>query len=86
MLTTFELIRFDSDVAAIYFIRSVPFRVELTDVLAIVGFALRGDPARLPGAGLAGGADGSFGGAAVRVKGPKGLHGHQGRGCVLWVL
>ncbi|HEX3528293.1 MAG TPA: ABC transporter permease [Thermoanaerobaculia bacterium] len=39
ILTTFELIRFDSDVAAIYFIRSVPFRVELTDVLAIVGFA-----------------------------------------------
>jgi lipoprotein-releasing system permease protein len=27
-------------VAAIYFIRSVPFRVELPDLLAIVGFAL----------------------------------------------
>jgi lipoprotein-releasing system permease protein len=39
VLTTFELIRFDSEVAAIYFIRSVPFRVELPDVLAIVGFA-----------------------------------------------
>jgi len=39
ILTTFELIRFDSDVAAIYFIRSVPFRVELIDVLEIVGFA-----------------------------------------------
>jgi lipoprotein-releasing system permease protein len=39
VLTTFELIRFDSEVAAIYFIRSVPFRVELSDVLAIVGFA-----------------------------------------------
>ena len=40
VLTTFELIRFDSEVAAIYFIRSVPFRVELDDLLAIVGFAL----------------------------------------------
>jgi lipoprotein-releasing system permease protein len=39
VLTTFELIRFDSEVAAIYFIRSVPFRVEISDVLAIVGFA-----------------------------------------------
>jgi lipoprotein-releasing system permease protein len=40
VLTTFELIRFDAEVAAIYFIRSVPFRVELNDILAIVGFAL----------------------------------------------
>jgi lipoprotein-releasing system permease protein len=40
VLTTFELIRFDSEVAAIYFISSVPFRVELEDVLAIVGFSL----------------------------------------------
>ena len=40
VLTTFELIRFDSEVAAIYFISSVPFRVELDDLLAIVGFAL----------------------------------------------
>jgi len=40
VLTRFELIRFDSEVAAIYFIRSVPFRVELEDVLAIVGFTL----------------------------------------------
>jgi lipoprotein-releasing system permease protein len=40
VLTTFELIRFDSEVAAIYFIDSVPFRVEPTDLLAIVGFAL----------------------------------------------
>lgn len=39
VLTRFELIRFDAEVAAIYFIRSVPFRVELTDLLAIVGFA-----------------------------------------------
>jgi len=40
ILTTFHLIRFDSDVAAIYFIDSVPFRVELPDLLAIVGSAL----------------------------------------------
>lgn len=40
VLTRYELIRFDADVAAIYFINSVPFRVELEDVLAIVGFAL----------------------------------------------
>jgi len=40
ILTRFELIRFDADVAAIYFIRSVPFRVEMPDLLAIVGFAL----------------------------------------------
>lgn len=40
VLTRYELIRFDAEVAAIYFIRSVPFRVELPDVLAIVGFAL----------------------------------------------
>jgi lipoprotein-releasing system permease protein len=40
VLTTFELIRFDPEVAAIYFIKSVPFRVQLDDVLAIVGFAL----------------------------------------------
>jgi lipoprotein-releasing system permease protein len=40
VLTTFELIRFDPEVAAIYFINSVPFRVEPRDVLAVVGFAL----------------------------------------------
>jgi lipoprotein-releasing system permease protein len=40
VLTTFELIRFDSEVAAIYFINSVPFRVEARDVLLIVGVAL----------------------------------------------
>jgi lipoprotein-releasing system permease protein len=40
VLTTFELISFDPEVAAIYFISSVPFRVELPDLLAIVGFAL----------------------------------------------
>lgn len=40
VLTTFELIRFDPEVAAIYFIRSVPFRVEPFDLLAIVGFSL----------------------------------------------
>ena len=40
LLTTFELIRFDADVAAIYFISSVPFRVEAGDVAAVVGFTL----------------------------------------------
>jgi lipoprotein-releasing system permease protein len=40
VLTEFELISFDSDVAAIYFISSVPFRVQGEDLLAIVGFAL----------------------------------------------
>ena len=40
VLTTFELIRFDAKMAAIYFISSVPFRVELVDVLAVVGFTL----------------------------------------------
>lgn len=40
VLTTFELIRFDPEVAAIYFISSVPFRVRATDLAAVVGFAL----------------------------------------------
>jgi lipoprotein-releasing system permease protein len=40
VLTTFRLVRFDPEVAAIYFIDSVPFHVELRDVLAVVGFAL----------------------------------------------
>jgi lipoprotein-releasing system permease protein len=40
LLTEFELIRFDPEMAAIYFISSVPFRVELVDVLRIVGFTL----------------------------------------------
>jgi len=40
VLTTFELVRFDPEVAAIYFINSVPFRVELRDVGAVAGFAL----------------------------------------------
>ncbi len=39
-LTTFHLIRFDSDVAAIYFISFVPFRVSGGDLGAVVGFAL----------------------------------------------
>jgi len=39
-LTTFRLIRFDSDVAAIYFINFVPFRVSGGDLGAVVGFAL----------------------------------------------
>jgi lipoprotein-releasing system permease protein len=40
VLTTFELIRFDPGVAAIYFISSVPFRVEVSDVLAVLGWSL----------------------------------------------
>ena len=40
VLTTFELIRFDPEVAAIYFISSVPFRARPLDVLAVVGFTL----------------------------------------------
>jgi lipoprotein-releasing system permease protein len=40
VLTTFELVRFDAEVAAIYFISSVPFRVAPRDLLAVVGFAL----------------------------------------------
>jgi lipoprotein-releasing system permease protein len=40
VLTRFELIRFDPEVAAIYFIRSVPFRVRPADLVAVVVFAL----------------------------------------------
>jgi lipoprotein-releasing system permease protein len=40
VLTTFELIHFDAEVAAIYFISSVPFRVAPLDLLEIVGSAL----------------------------------------------
>ncbi|MEE8526732.1 MAG: ABC transporter permease [Thermoanaerobaculia bacterium] len=40
ILTEYELIRFDPEVAAIYFIESVPFRVEAVDLAAIVTFAL----------------------------------------------
>jgi lipoprotein-releasing system permease protein len=40
VLTTFQLIRFDSEVAAIYFISSVPFRVRPVDLAAVVVFAL----------------------------------------------
>lgn len=39
-LDTFEVIRFDAEVAAIYFINAVRFEVRLTDVLLIVAFAL----------------------------------------------
>ena len=39
-LTTFRLIRFDSEVAAIYFISFVPFRVAGGDLAWVVGFAL----------------------------------------------
>ncbi|HXU45841.1 MAG TPA: ABC transporter permease [Thermoanaerobaculia bacterium] len=40
ILTTFRLIRFEPDIAAIYFIDHVPFRVVPRDLLAIVGFSL----------------------------------------------
>ncbi len=40
LITELELVRFDPEIAAVYFIDSVPFRVELTDVLAIVTFTL----------------------------------------------
>ena len=40
VLTRYELIRFGPEVAAVYFLSSVPFRVELLDLLAIVGFTL----------------------------------------------
>ncbi len=40
LITEFELVRFDPEIAAIYFIDSVPFRVEASDVLAIVAFTL----------------------------------------------
>ncbi len=40
VLTRWELIRFDSDVAAVYFLSSVPFRLDLGDLAAISGLAL----------------------------------------------
>ena len=40
LVTRYELIRFDPELAAIYFIDSVPFRVELGDLAAIVVFTL----------------------------------------------
>ena len=40
VLTEFELIRFDPEVAAIYFISSVPFRVRPLEVAAVVLFTL----------------------------------------------
>jgi lipoprotein-releasing system permease protein len=40
VFTEFELIRFDPEMAAIYFVSSVPFRVRVADVAAIVGFTL----------------------------------------------
>jgi len=39
-VTYFEIISFPPEIAAIYFIDSVPFRVEAVDLVAIVGFAL----------------------------------------------
>lgn len=40
LVTEYELVRFDPEVAAIYFIDSVPFRVELKDLLAIITFSI----------------------------------------------
>ncbi len=40
VLTRFELIRFEEELAAIYFISAVPFRVRVEDVLAVVLFTL----------------------------------------------
>lgn len=40
VFTTFEIIRFDPEMAAIYFVSSVPFRVRAADVAAIVAFTL----------------------------------------------
>lgn len=40
LFTEFELIRFDAEMAAIYFLSSVPFRVRWTDVAVIVAFTL----------------------------------------------
>ena len=40
VLTHFELIRFEPELAAIYFISSVPFRIELQDILAVTLFSL----------------------------------------------
>ncbi len=40
VITRWELVRFDPEVAAIYFIDSVPFLIEATDLAAIGGFSL----------------------------------------------
>lgn len=40
LITEFELVRFDPEVAAIYFIDSVPFLIEGRDLAAIGGFSL----------------------------------------------
>jgi len=40
VMTTFKLVRFDPEVAAIYFIDSVPFHVKPRDVVAVVVFTL----------------------------------------------
>lgn len=39
-ITRFELIRFDPELAEIYFLSAVKFRVEAADLAAVVGFAL----------------------------------------------
>ena len=67
VMTTFKLVRFDPEVAAIYFIDSVPFRVELLDVLLVVGCALLVTLLACFLPGLAGGAGGPVGGPQIRV-------------------
>jgi ABC-type lipoprotein release transport system permease subunit len=39
-LDRFELVRFDAEVAAIYFLSAVPFEVRARDLLAVTGFSL----------------------------------------------
>ena len=40
VITEYEMVRFDPEVAAIYFIDSVPFHVQTGDVLATIAFSL----------------------------------------------
>ena len=40
ILTRYELIRFEAELAAIYFISSVPFRIDLLDLAAVAVFSL----------------------------------------------
>jgi lipoprotein-releasing system permease protein len=40
VLDRFELVRFDAEVAEIYFVSAVPFAVEAADLLAVTGFSL----------------------------------------------
>ena len=66
-LTTFELIRFPPEVAAVYFIDAVPFRVDWPDVLANRRLRPPAYPRRLPCAGVACRSDRAGGGHSDRV-------------------